>query len=146
MSLSLSLRPDAVPAPAIALALSGLLLAGALAWSAHLLRETLPAPPAAPAATPALDSKSGSTLFGSPPDTGRHDAIQLVGILALDPHHAAAVISNGTDPARVVGLKGRIDDATTLTEIHPRSIVIEHNGVPREISLSPAQNPAAFVR
>ncbi|WP_258002314.1 general secretion pathway protein GspC [Burkholderia sp. WAC0059] len=125
---------------------SALLLAGSLIWSVQQLRQPLPVPPAAPAPVATLDAKSGQTLFGAQPDGGKHDAIQLLGILSFDARHAAAVISTGGDAARVVGLQAKITDATTLTDVRPHSIVVEHNGVQREIPLTAPQNPLAFVR
>jgi general secretion pathway protein C len=146
MSTRLTFPNPAPHLPAVAAIASALLLAGALAWSAQLLREPLPTPPAAPAPPPPLDAKSGATLFGVLPESGTHDAIQLLGILAFDAHHAAAIVSTGSDATRVVGINGKIGDATVLTEVHAHSIVVERNGMRREITLTAPQNPLAFVR
>jgi len=111
-----------------------------------LLREPLPVPPAAPAAAPPLDVKDGATLFGSQPDAGKHDALALIGILSLDPHHAAVIVSAGSDPARVVGLRGKLGDGSVLAAVRAHSIVVERNGLRREITLAAPQNPLGFVR
>jgi general secretion pathway protein C len=104
----------------------------------------LAAPHPAPA-TP-IDVSAGDVLLGTPPDRGHNDAVQLLGILAFDPRHAAAIISVGDAPAHVVRINGSIAAATTLSEVRSHSIIVEHNGVQREITLPVPQNPSAFVR
>jgi general secretion pathway protein C len=98
-----------------------------------------PAPPVL------IDASAGAALFGAQPDSG-HDQVQLLGVLALDPHHGAAIVSIGGDPARVVPLEGRLDDSTTLSEVRAHSIVLDHDGIQREITLPAAANPDGFVR
>ena len=117
-----------------------------LAWWAWIFHSpALITPGRAVLPTP-LDTAAGSTLFGAQPERGQHDQVQLLGILAFDPHHAAAIISVGGDAARVVRLSGSIADSTTLSEVRAHSIVIERNGIRHEIALPAAQDPSAFVR
>lgn len=129
-------------ASVVAIALFVVVLA---AW-ARVLYAPAPPAPTRPAPPAAIDASAGATLFGAQPDHGQHDAVQLLGILSFDPHHAAAIVSVGGEAARVVRVNGQIADATTLSEVRAHSIVVERNGVQREIALPAAQSPSAFVR
>jgi general secretion pathway protein C len=134
-------RPN-VLATIAAVALFIVVLA-AWAWAFH---APAPAMIARPSPVASIDASAGDTLFGAQPDSGHHDAVQLLGILAFDPRHAAAVVSVGDEPAHVVRVNGSIADNTTLSEVRAHSIIVERNGVQREITLPVAQNPSAFVR
>ncbi|MFL9864911.1 general secretion pathway protein GspC [Paraburkholderia fungorum] len=125
---------------------SAALLAAVSAWSAHVLLTPLPhaTPQAQPGA--AIDATGGAALFGAAPDQGRRDDVQLLGVLAFDPHHAAAIVSVGGEAAHAVRVNGAIGTSATLAEVHGRSIVVEHNGVRREIALPAVDSPSAFVR
>ena len=125
---------------------SAALFAGVCAWSAQVLLAPLPHATLHTQTAAAIDTTGAAKLFGAAPDDGSHDAVQLLGILAFDPHHAAAIVSIGGDAAHVVRLNGAIGNAATLAEVHGRSIVVEHNGVRREIALPAISSPSAFVR
>ncbi len=125
---------------------SAVLFIGVVSWWAWTFHAAPVIPVTHPAPPVPLDVSAGATLFGAQPDSDHHDQVQLLGILAFDPQHAAAIISVGGDPARVVPLKGRLNDSTTLSEIRAHSIVLDHDGIQREISLPAAANPDAFVR
>ncbi|KLU24868.1 general secretion pathway protein GspC [Caballeronia mineralivorans PML1(12)] len=137
-----SFQSPTVPASVAAIAL----FAAVLAWWAWIFLAPAPAALARPAPQTSIDASAGATLFGAQPDHGKHDAVQLLGILSFDPHHAAAVVSVGDEAAHVVRINGQVADATTLSEVRAHSIVVERNGVQREITLPAVQNPSAFVR
>lgn len=122
------------------------LFVAVLGWWARILYAPAPPALARPAPPAAIDASAGATLFGAQPDQGKHDAVQLLGILSFDPRHAAAIVSIGGEAARVVRVNGPITDATTLSEVRPHSIVVDRNGVQREIALPAAQDPSVFVR
>ena len=104
-------------------------------WAARVL-SAADAPVAAPAPPPApIDVAAGARLFGAKPDDGR-DAIQLLG-LAFDARRAAAIVSVGGDASRVVSLGAAIGEAAKLAEVRARSIVVDRNGLHREIALPP---------
>ncbi len=142
---------DSLPRAVLRLPTLASVAAGALfvavvaywAWAFHTPapHASSPRPPAPP-----LSVALGATLFGSRPAQGGGDGVQLLGILAFDPQHAAAIVSVGGEPARAVRLNGSVADATTLTEVRAHSIVVERNGVKREIALPAAQDPSAFIR
>jgi len=126
---------------------SAALLVAVSAWSAHLLLAPLPhVDPAVQAVPATLDATGGAALFGAAPDQANRGDVQLLGLLAFDPHHAAAIVSVGGEAARVVRVNGAIGNAATLAEVRSRSIVVEHNGVRREIALPTIDSPNAFVR
>ena len=113
-------------------------------WAARVL-SAADAPVAAPAPPPApIDVAAGARLFGAKPDDGR-DAIQLLGVLAFDARRAAAIVSVGGD-ARVVSLGAAIGEAAKLAEVRARSIVVDRNGLHREIALPAAEKANAYVR
>ncbi len=138
------LRSFQHPAGFASLAAMALFIA-VLAWWAWIFHAPAPPAPSRPAPPAEIDATAGATLFGAQPDRGQHDAVQLLGILAFDPRHAAAVVSVGGEPAQVVRLNGSVADSTTLSEVRPHSIMIERNGIQSEIMLPAALNPSAFV-
>jgi general secretion pathway protein C len=140
-----SLSTRFAPLPTLATVAAAALLAAAL-WSARSLNA--PQPPAAVATAPRvpLNGSAGANLFGASPDTAQNNAVQLLGILSFDPHHAAAIVSVGSDAARVIRVGGTFNNDMTLAEVRPKSIVVERHGVRREIALPAAQNPNAYVR
>jgi general secretion pathway protein C len=83
----------------------------------------LPAPP---------DVAAGARLFGAPPDDGR-DAVRVLGVIAFDARRAAAIVGIGGEPARVVSLGAPIGAARSSPKCAARSIVVERNGLRREI-------------
>ncbi|WP_434115634.1 type II secretion system protein N [Paraburkholderia caffeinilytica] len=115
------------------------------AWI-RILHAPMPGASARPVPAASIDASAGATLFGAQPDQGQHDAVQLLGILSFGPQHAAAIVSIGGEAARVVRVNGAINDATTLSEVRPHSIVVDRNGVQHEIALPAAQDPSVFVR
>ncbi|HDR9237702.1 TPA: general secretion pathway protein GspC [Burkholderia vietnamiensis] len=104
---------------------------------------------AAPVAVPMLpappDVAAGARLFGAPPDDGR-DAVRVLGVIAFDARRAAAIVGVGGDAARVVSRGAPIGATATLADVHARSIVVERNGLRREITLPAAGHADAFVR
>nr|WP_175801785.1 type II secretion system protein N [Burkholderia anthina] len=140
-----SFPPPSAAAPAVATFAAGLAFAGVVAWAVHVLRTPdLPVP--ARAVPPPFDVSAGARLFGTPPGDDAQHAIQLLGILSFDARRAAAIVSIGGDPARVVRLGSTVGNAGTLAEVRARSIVVDRDGLQREIALPAAQNPGAFVR
>ncbi|CAB3748164.1 general secretion pathway protein GspC [Paraburkholderia solisilvae] len=122
------------------------LFVAVIAWWAHVFTASAPAGPAQPAAPAALDTAAGGTLFGSQPDQGPHDAVQLLGILSFDAHHGAAIVSIGGAPARVVRVSGKLNDSTTLAEVRAHSIVVKRGSLQREIALPAVDNADGYVR
>ncbi|KML10980.1 general secretion pathway protein GspC [Burkholderia sp. LK4] len=114
-------------------------------WAVRVL-SAADAPVATLAAPPApIDVAAGARLFGAKPDDGR-DAIQLLGVLAFDARRAAAIVSVGGDASRVVSLGAAIGEAAKLAEVRARSIVVDRNGLHREIALPAAEKANAYVR
>ncbi|KVQ53424.1 general secretion pathway protein GspC [Burkholderia territorii] len=135
-------RADLVPLAAT-LAAAGALVAVSL-WAVHVL-TVADTPVAAPAPPVPIDVTAGARLFGAKPDNGR-DAIQLLGVLAFDARRAAAIVSVGGDESRVVSLGTAIGEAAKLAEVRARSIVVDRNGLQREIALPATEKANAFVR
>ncbi|WP_175872230.1 general secretion pathway protein GspC [Burkholderia sp. BCC0397] len=133
---------DFVPVAAT-LAAAAALVAVSL-WAVHVLTAA-DAPVAAPAPRAPIDVTAGARLFGAKPDDGR-DAIQLLGVLAFDARRAAAIVSVGGDASRVVSLGATIGEAAKLAEVRARSIVVDRNGLQREIALPATEKANAFVR
>ncbi|HDR9036874.1 TPA: general secretion pathway protein GspC [Burkholderia vietnamiensis] len=104
---------------------------------------TTAAPVAAPMLPAPPDVTAGARLFGAPPDDGR-DAVRVLGVIAFDARRAAAIV--GGDAARVVSRGAPIGAAATLADVRARSIVVERNGLRREITLPAAGHADAFVR
>ncbi len=135
-----------VDAPALATLAAAAIFVAVSLWSARLLNAPASPAPARVAPPAPFDATAGAQLFGAKPGDDARHAIQLLGIVAFDARHAAAIVSVGGEAARVVRLGGALDDAATLAEVRERSIVIERGGLRREITLPAAQNPHAFVR
>ncbi|KDB10726.1 hypothetical protein LIG30_4759 [Burkholderia sp. lig30] len=138
-------HPSAI-APALAtLAAAASLVAVAL-WSVRVLNAPDAPAPARPAPPAPFDVSAGAQLFGAKPGDDAQQAIQLLGILSFDARHSAAIVSIGGDPARVVRLGGMLGEIGKLAEVRARSIVVDRDGLQREVALPVAQNPTAFVR
>ncbi|WP_322024133.1 hypothetical protein [Burkholderia sp. BCC1977] len=135
-------RADLVPIVATLAAAAALVTVSA--WAVRALTAAA-APVAAPAPPAPIDVTAGARLFGAKPDDGR-DAIQLLGVLAFDARRAAAIVSVGGDASRVVSLGAAIGEAAKLAEVRARSIVVDRNGLQREIALPAAEKANAFVR
>ncbi|CAI8695715.1 general secretion pathway protein GspC [Burkholderia pyrrocinia] len=131
--------------PLVATLASGAALVAVSLWAVRLLTVSdAPAPP--PVAPPApFDVTASAQLFGAKPDNGR-DAIQLLGVLAFDARRAAAIVSIGGEASRVVSLGAAIGEAAKLAEVRARSIVVDRNGLQREIALPAAEKVKVFVR
>lgn len=133
--------------PLVATLASGAALVAVSLWAVRLLSVS-DAPAPSPVAPPApFDVAASAQLFGAKPDDGR-DAIQLLGVLAFDARRAAAIVSVGVggDASRVVSLGAAIGEAAKLAEVRTRSIVVDRNGLRREIALPAAEKANAFVR
>ena len=122
------------------------LFVAVLAFWTHVFTAPAPAAPAQPAPAAALDTTAGGTLFGSQPDPGPRDTVQLLGVLSFDAQHGAAIVSIGGEPARVIRVNGKINDSTTLAEVRAHSIIVKRGSLQREIALPAVENPNAFVR
>ncbi|WP_423394118.1 type II secretion system protein N [Burkholderia sp. LMG 21824] len=133
------------PLPLVATLAAGAALVAVSMWAARAL-NTLDAPPLAQPAPPApFDVTAGAQLFGAKPDDNRN-TIQLLGVLAFDARRAAAIVSVGGEAARVVRIGSVIGEAAKLAEVRARSIVVDRNGLQREIALPAVQKANAFVR
>ncbi|MBI0329117.1 general secretion pathway protein GspC [Burkholderia plantarii] len=115
-------------------------------WSARVLRTPEPPAAAAPAQPAPFDTAAGSRLFGSKAGDDAMHALQLLGILSFDGSHGAAIVGIGGEPPRVVRIGGVLGQAGKLAAVRARSIVIDRDGLQREITLPAATNPNAFVR
>ncbi|UEP31338.1 MULTISPECIES: general secretion pathway protein GspC [unclassified Burkholderia] len=135
-------RLDLAPLAAT-LAAAAALVAVSL-WAVHVL-SAADAPVTAPAPPAPIDVTAGARLFGAKPDDER-DAIQLLGVLAFDARRAAAIVSVGGDASRVVSLGAAIGEAAKLAEVRARSVVVDRNGLQREIALPATEKANAFVR
>ncbi|AXF23107.1 general secretion pathway protein GspC [Burkholderia pyrrocinia] len=131
--------------PFVATLASGAALVAVSLWAVRLLSASdAPAPVhVAPPAT--FDVTASAQLFGAKPDNGR-DTIQLLGVLAFDARRAAAIVSVGGEASRVVSLGSAIGEAAKLAEVRARSIVVDRNGLQREIALPATEKANAFVR
>ncbi|MCA8094049.1 general secretion pathway protein GspC [Burkholderia anthina] len=131
--------------PLVATLVSGAALVAVSLWAVRVLSA-----PDAPVQTDIaprapFDASAGAQLFGAKPDD-RRDMIQLLGVLALDAHRAAAIVSIGGEASRVVSLGAVIGEAATLAEVRARSIVVDRHGLQREIALPATDKANAYVR
>ncbi|VWB14793.1 general secretion pathway protein GspC [Burkholderia lata] len=133
------------PLPLIATLAAGAVLAAVSLWAARALNAPDAPPPAQPAPPAPFDVTASAQLFGAKPDDNRN-TIQLLGVLAFDARRAAAIVSVGGEAARVVKIGSAIGEAAKLAEVRARSIVVDRNGLQREIALPAVQKANAFVR
>ncbi|VWB57107.1 type II secretion system protein N [Burkholderia lata] len=133
------------PLPLIATLAAGAALVVVSMWAARALNAPDAPPPAQPAPPAPFDVTASAQLFGAKPDDNRN-TIQLLGVLAFDARRAAAIVSVGGEAARVVKIGAAIGEAAKLAEVRARSIVVDRNGLQREIALPVVQKANAFVR
>ncbi|OXI39654.1 type II secretion system protein N [Burkholderia aenigmatica] len=133
------------PLPLVATLAAGAALVAVSMWAARALNAPDAPAPAQPAPPAPFDVAASAQLFGAKPDDNRN-TIQLLGVLAFDARRAAAIVSVGGEAARVVRIGSAIGEAAKLAEVRARSIVVDRNGLQREIALPAVQNANAFVR
>jgi general secretion pathway protein C len=133
------------PMSLVATVVAGAALVAVSMWAARALNAPDATPPAQPAPAVPFDVTAGAQLFGAKPDDNRN-TIQLLGVLAFDARRAAAIVSIGGEAARVVRIGSAIGEAAKLAEVRTRSIVVDRNGLQREIALPAVQKVNAFVR
>ena len=104
------------------------------------------APVPAAAAHAQVSTDQAATLFGGQLTRTVNQDVHLFGILALQ-SGAAAIVSYGGEPARAVSLGSALTQGVKLSEVRPRSIIIERNGAKSEIFLPPMPpGPTIYVR
>ncbi|VWB35256.1 general secretion pathway protein GspC [Burkholderia lata] len=133
------------PMSLVATVIAGAALVAVSMWAARALNAPDAPAPAQPAPPAPFDVTAGAQLFGAKPDDSRN-TIQLLGVLAFDARRAAAIVSVGGEAARVVRIGSAIGEAAKLAEVRARSIVVDRNGLQREIALPAVQKANAFVR
>ncbi|KER73627.1 general secretion pathway protein GspC [Burkholderia cepacia] len=133
------------PLPLVATLAAGAALVAVSMWAARALNASDAPAPAQPTPPAPFDVTASAQLFGAKPDDNRN-TIQLLGVLAFDARRAAAIVSVGGEAARVVRIGSAIGEAAKLAEVRARSIVVDRNGLQREIALPAVQNANAFVR
>jgi general secretion pathway protein C len=107
-------------------------------------RQTAPLPAAAATRTPSVEQ--AGTIFGGQLQRQANQDVHLFGILALS-NGAAAIVSYGGEPARAISLGGPLTQGVTISEVRPRSIIINRNGTKSEIFLpANAPGPTIYVR
>jgi general secretion pathway protein C len=128
---------------AAAFACFALLCATATYWSVTLSGERRVSADAVLAEPDSASVDQAGLLFGSGVRVNRD--LRLLGVLDLG-HGAAAIVSIGDEPAHAVGLDGELGNGAKLVEVHPRSIVVERQGVRSEVFLSEAPGTSIFLR
>ncbi|MBP0591116.1 general secretion pathway protein GspC [Paraburkholderia sp. LEh10] len=104
------------------------------------------APVAAAAVRGPVSTELAGTLFGGQLTRNANQDVRLFGILALR-EGAAAIVSTGGEPPRTVSLGGTIMQGTKLSEVRPRSIILDRNGAHSEVTLpANAPGPTIYVR
>ncbi|GLU35575.1 hypothetical protein Busp01_54170 [Trinickia caryophylli] len=132
--------------PAIATVLAAVVLAAALAGWTRVLLTPLPSTKTTADLPKAPDTRPAARLFGAHPERMRSEDVRLVGILAFDARHAAALLAVDGNPPRAVPLGGEFADASTLVEVRERSVIVERRGVRREVALAVPAHPDVFLR
>jgi len=133
------------PMSLVATVIAGAALVAVSMWAARALNAPDAPAPVQPAPPAPFDVTAGAQLFGAKPDDSRN-TIQLLGVLAFDARRAAAIVSIGGEASRVVRIGSAIGEAAKLAEVRARSIVVDRNGLQREIALPAVQKANAFVR
>jgi general secretion pathway protein C len=104
------------------------------------------APSPAAAAHAQVSTDQAATLFGGQLTRTVNQDVHLFGILALS-QGAAAIVSVGGEPPRAVSLGSTLMQGAKLSEVRPRSIVIDRNGAHSEVFLpANAAGPTIYVR
>jgi general secretion pathway protein C len=116
----------------VSLALFALLCATVTYWIITLIQRPAAPSPAAIAQTEP-SAREAAQLFGSQPT--RVSQIQLIGVLALNAHDAAAIVSYAGEPPHAIALGQAAGGGATLSEVRTRSIIVERNGVKSEVTM-----------
>jgi general secretion pathway protein C len=125
----------------VSLALFALLCATLTYWIVTLTQHAASPSPAAIAQVEP-NAADAAQLFGSQPT--RSTQIQLVGVLALGAHEAAAIVSYAGEPPHAIALGQAVGGGATLSEVRSRSIIVDRNGAKSEITM-PANGPGPTI-
>ena len=139
------MRMNAIQIRLLSLALFAVFCATLTYWIVTLTSMSGAPLPAAAVRAP-VSVEQAATLFGGQLQRSTNQDVHLFGILALR-EGAAAIISTGGEPPRAVALGSTIMQGAKLSEVRPRSIIIDRNGVRSEVFL-PANvaGPTIYVR
>jgi general secretion pathway protein C len=140
-----NVRMNAIQIRLLSLALFAVFCATLTYWVITLITMSGAPLPAAAARAP-VSTEQAATLFGGQLTRNVNQDIHLFGILALT-EGSAAIVSVGGEPPHAVSLGSTLMQGTKLSEVRPRSIVIDRNGAHSEIFL-PANTggPTIYVR
>lgn len=125
----------------LSLAAFALFCATATYWALTLATHRAAPVEAAAPRTP-VSTDQAALLFGGQLVPKLAQDVHLSGILALR-EGAAAIVSIGDAPPRVVSPGDSISPDVTLAEVHARSIVIDRHGAHTEISMPASTTSAA---
>ncbi|WP_182915831.1 type II secretion system protein N [Massilia cavernae] len=105
-------------------------------------QRPLAAAPVAAVPEPAVDA--GATLFGGQAAGVVATNYQLTGVVAAGRNSVAILVAEGQPPkALVVGKE--IAPGVSVTEVHPRYVMLSEGGVPKRIELAVDPRPAAMM-
>jgi general secretion pathway protein C len=139
------MRMNALQIRLLSLALFAVFCATLTYWTITLTAMS-GAPSPAAAAHAQVSTDQAATLFGGQLTRTVNQDVHLFGILALS-QGAAAIVSVGGEPPRAVSLGSTLMQGAKLSEVRPRSIVIDRNGAHSEVFLpANAAGPTIYVR
>ena len=136
------MRMNAIQIRLLSLALFAVFCATLTYWIVTLTALRGEPSPAAAVRAP-VSVEQAATLFGGQLQRTANQDVRLFGILSLQ-EGGAAIISAGGEPPRAVSLGSAIMQGAKLSEVRPRSIIIDRNGVHSEVFL-PANPPGPTI-
>jgi general secretion pathway protein C len=111
-------------------------------WGMQLYKpQQRPIAAAPPAAVPELSPDAATTLFGGQPVANVATNYQLTGIVSAGRDSVAIIVAEG-QPPKALKVGRELSPGVSISEVHPRYIMLSEGGVMKRIDLAPDTKPA----
>lgn len=111
-------------------------------WGMQLYKpQQRPIAAAAPASLPEPAPDAAATLFGGQPVANVATNYQLTGIIAAGRDSAAIIVADG-QPPKALKVGRELAPGVSISEVHPRYVMLSEGGVVKRIDLAADTKPA----
>lgn len=118
------------------------LAASATYWGMQLFKpQQRPIAAVAPTSVPEPSPDAAATLFGGQAVANVATNYQLTGIISAGRDSAAIIVADG-QPPKALKVGRELAPGVSISEVHPRYIMLSEGGVMKRIDLAPDAKPA----
>jgi len=111
-------------------------------WGMQLYKpQQRPIAAVAPASLPEPSPDAAATLFGGQAMANVATNYQLTGIISAGRDSAAIIVADG-QPPKAIKMGRELAPGVSISEVHPRYVMLSEGGVMKRIDLAPDTKPA----